>query len=99
MQVASEYRLSTAGEGGEQGALAEHVIDRTFVEDSQRWIIDYKSSVPESGESLDAFEQRQSELYGGQLARYRAALQAKEDLPVRTALYFPALPHWLEIPE
>ena len=60
-----------------------HVIDRVFVADGCRWIIDYKTvRVPESD-----LPQRAAG-YRAQLDRY-ASLFADAGLPVRRAIFFP----------
>jgi ATP-dependent exoDNAse (exonuclease V) beta subunit len=67
-----------------QGTQASHhVIDRCFVADGCRWIIDYKTArLPES-------ELRQrAESYRPQLERY-AALFADDPRPLRMAIFFP----------
>ena len=78
-------------------AARELIIDRTFVDrdTGQRWIIDYKTSRPREGESLDDFLAEQTDRYSGQLHRYQAALRqfTSAQLPSQCALYFPAIPH------
>ena len=74
------------------------VIDRTFIADGERWIVDYKSSQPSSEKSLDDFVQQQVEQYRGQLCGYGKLFAQLEELPVRLALYFPMVPHWVEMP-
>lgn len=61
--------------------IKKQVIDRTFVEDNVRWIIDYKTAVP------DADELAAAELYRAQLESY-AALFKHEGLPVKCAILF-----------
>ncbi|TGD75329.1 DNA helicase UvrD [Mangrovimicrobium sediminis] len=75
------------------GAIRDIVIDRCFVDagSGERWIIDYKSSVPPAGVSLDTFIAGQAQAYTEQLAGYRDALRALGDEPLRCALYFPRL--------
>jgi ATP-dependent exoDNAse (exonuclease V) beta subunit len=92
--AASELSLSSLGEGGD---VQEHVIDRTFVEDDERWVVDYKSSVPETSEALEAFLARERERYLPQLRRYAEVVAGIDGRKIRTALYFTAIPHWLEI--
>jgi len=89
----SEYPLSCLRE---DGRLAEYIIDRCYVENGVRWVVDYKSSMPEGGENVEAFLQRERQRYLPQLRHYRAAFAGIEDKPVRTALYFTNLAHWLE---
>ncbi|WP_341939286.1 UvrD-helicase domain-containing protein [Marinimicrobium sp. C2-29] len=72
--------------------VQESVIDRSFIDRGERWIVDYKSSQPESGESTEAFIAREVDSYREQLQRYARVLEALgEDRPLRTALYFPLL--------
>jgi ATP-dependent exoDNAse (exonuclease V) beta subunit len=60
-----------------------HVIDRTFIADGQRWIIDYKT-VRIPPEELG----RRAESFRPQLERY-ARLFADDPLPLRLAIFFP----------
>ncbi len=94
-QAYCEYRLSSI----DDGRLVEHIIDRTYVEDKVRWIVDYKSSVPDSGQALDSFLAQKTQTYRAQLQRYRDAFIALQTLPVKTALYFTSIPFWLVIEE
>lgn len=66
------------------------VLDRTFVVDGTRWIIDYKSS-SHSGGDLQGFLDNEVLRYRDQMQRYRQALALTETLPIKTALYFPLL--------
>ncbi|MDG1064580.1 MAG: UvrD-helicase domain-containing protein [Luminiphilus sp.] len=84
---------------GVNGALAQHIIDRTFLdpETGCRWIIDYKTSRPNESESEQQFLARESQHYSTQLARYRTLVEAFDPAAstVKTALYFPADSLWL----
>ena len=82
--AASELPLSLQ-EDGRTGSL---ILDRSFVHKGERWIIDYKTSRHE-GADLDTFLNEEQRRYGTQLERYRRAMQARENRPIRTALYFP----------
>ena len=82
--AASEFAVATA----DGSRIATHVVDRTFVEDCVRWVVDYKSArlgdaVPE--EALN----RQAARYRPQLERY-AALFRYEGLPIRMGVLFMA---------
>lgn len=80
------------------GHLTHAVIDRTFVADGIRWVIDYKTSSPKSGETEKVFLQREAEHYRGQMKSYSELLQAMEpEREVRAALYFPLLDQWQEL--
>lgn len=71
----------------EKQDVREHIIDRTFIVDGVRWIVDYKSSEAEVGETDDQFIAREMEAYLPQLTRYKNLLAATETLPIKTALY------------
>lgn len=70
------------------GGIQRAIIDRTFVENGTRWIIDYKSSSPAENQSLEDFLQHEIRTYRPQLERYAALF----DKPVKAMLYFPAIP-------
>jgi ATP-dependent helicase/nuclease subunit A len=71
--------------------LRENIIDRTFIENGVRWIIDYKSSTPSAEQSLADFIAQEVAAYKPQLARYKACFAALGETDIKTALYFPAL--------
>lgn len=75
------------------------IIDRTFIdEQGTRWIVDYKTAAPSPEQSIDDFIAAEAIHYRPQLERYRQAFQQwQPGCPVRCALYFTALPRWLEI--
>jgi hypothetical protein len=52
-----------------------------------RWIVDYKSSEPEAGQSLEDLVTRELVTYKEQLQRYEKVMGAVESLPIKTALY------------
>lgn len=67
----------------EQQADSKKVIDRTFVADGVRWIIDYKSMPVTSEQDLNVLATH----FQPQLASY-AQLFQQEGLPVKTAILF-----------
>jgi len=69
----------------EEGEPTLHVLDRTFIADGERWIVDYKVVHDLPGESL----KQRAEQYRAQLERY-AALFAPQGTPLRTAIFFVA---------
>ncbi|MEN9901711.1 MAG: hypothetical protein RL651_375 [Pseudomonadota bacterium] len=74
-----------------------HVIDRTFISDGERWIIDYKTlRIIDSDVPADQQLESKALSYKPQLERY-AALFAKEGLPIRTAIFFPTHGTLIEI--
>jgi ATP-dependent helicase/nuclease subunit A len=76
-----------------QGGRQKLIVDRTFIHEGTRWIIDFKTSEPETGQSLAAFLKQEREAYRPQLESYANAFARMEDLPQSLALYFPALQH------
>lgn len=75
------------------GGIQRAIIDRTFVENGIRWIIDYKSSSPAENQSLEDFLQHETLTYRPQLERYAALF----DEPVKAMLYFPAVPAAVDV--
>jgi ATP-dependent exoDNAse (exonuclease V) beta subunit len=73
------------------------VIDRTFIEDNTRWIIDYKYSRPNENETEQQFAQRQTEAYSGQLRHYAQLYRHIDKYSVRCALYFPQTAVFIEV--
>ncbi len=85
--AACELAVTTAG----GGALHAHVVDRTFVDDGVRWIIDYKTERREDATLAAAGVHR------AQLERY-SRLFSFEDRTVKAALYFVAHDRMVLVP-
>ncbi len=81
--AAAELALSSASGAG----VATDVIDRTFIADGVRWIVDYKTAdkVGPGGTALQAHAER----FRPQLQRY-GRLFADEGLPVKLAVFYAA---------
>ena len=89
--AASEWAL-----GGWDGRAVTHIaVDRTFVAEGVRWIVDFKTGSHE-GADRDAFLDREQERYRGQLEQYAAFVRALDPRPIRLGLYYPLLPGWRE---
>jgi len=71
------------------------IIDRTFVENGVRWIIDYKTATP-NDESTEEFLNRQQQKYTEQLNHYAQAFALLEQQPIKLGLYFPLCSAWCE---
>ncbi len=92
-QAECELALS----GMVDGQLVHAIIDRTFVYDGVRWIIDYKTSVP-ANQERQTFLAEEGEHYRGQLDIYRRLFEEFEPTrDIRTALYFPMIDGWYEL--
>jgi len=77
--------------------LVNAVLDRSFIHNDERWVIDYKTGSRKHGEAVDAFINLETGRYRQQLKRYKILLSALQPLTVRTALYFTALSRFEEI--
>ena len=73
--------------------LRNNVVDRSFIEDGVRWVIDYKTGAHEGG-AVETFIAARRAEYAPQLARYAALFT---DAPVRQALYFVDLDRFEEL--
>ncbi|PKO84075.1 MAG: DNA helicase [Betaproteobacteria bacterium HGW-Betaproteobacteria-11] len=87
-EQAAELALTKLGADETASESVTRVIDRSFVEDGVRWIIDWKTAW--LGEAADRAQLAQhAERYRPQLERY-AALLVEEGLPVKTAVFYVA---------
>jgi ATP-dependent exoDNAse (exonuclease V) beta subunit len=85
-EARSELRLTMRA-----GDVLEHLrLDRTFVAEGRRWIIDFKTSQHEGGD-VDAFLDSEVARYAPQLERYARAIAAIDARPISLGLYFPLL--------
>jgi ATP-dependent exoDNAse (exonuclease V) beta subunit len=73
------------------------VIDRVRIEAGVHWIVDYKTSSHEGGD-LAGFLAQEAARYRPQLQRYATLYRRLSDAPVKTALYFPLLQEFREVP-
>ena len=93
----SEHSLASIEKSGRMRQVR---IDRTFVVDGCRWIVDFKLSRHEGGD-LEAFLDEERERYRDQLEGYaemwrrRGGDGARE---IRLGLYFPLIGGWREWP-
>ncbi len=92
-EAMSEWALA----GWDGNAIAHVTIDRTFVADGERWIVDFKTGTHE-GADREAFLDGERERYRDQLERYAAFVRAIDARPIRLGLYHPLLRGWREWP-
>jgi len=88
----SEWALS----GVVDGQLRNAVIDRSFVADGCRWVVDFKTST-HTGAGLEEFLESELERYRPQLSLYRTLASRTGPEPVKAALYFPWLGEFREL--
>ncbi|MGM0541167.1 MAG: UvrD-helicase domain-containing protein [Pseudomonadota bacterium] len=86
----------------EEGLVSNHIIDRTFVDQTGlRWIVDYKTSLyqgrADDKAALEAFIQQQVEQYQPQLERYGHLFAELEERPQKWVLYFSYIDQWVEL--
>ena len=88
-----------------QNGYKTSVVDRTFIENESRWIIDYKTTTPALGQAQEDFIAAEQRKYRQQLQQYERLLRSF-DLAVlgqaapsryRLALFHPMLGHFGEI--
>jgi ATP-dependent exoDNAse (exonuclease V) beta subunit len=75
-------------------------LDRVVFDGSLWWVVDYKTSRPQSGESVDGFVEREVHCYRPQLLAYRdmvANAFSQDKSSVRPVLYFTALQRKVEL--
>jgi ATP-dependent exoDNAse (exonuclease V) beta subunit len=80
----SEWALA----GVDLGRVVHIVVDRSFVADGFRYIVDFKTGSHLGGDPV-AFLREEFERYRPQLARYARIASAHEHRPMRIALYHP----------
>jgi ATP-dependent exoDNAse (exonuclease V) beta subunit len=90
-EAMSEWALA----GWDGSGLAHITIDRTFVSEGERWIVDFKTGTHE-GADREAFLDRERERYRDQLERYAKFVRALDARPIRLGLYHPLLGGWRE---
>jgi len=96
-----EHRCELAVSAVLDGELQHVRLDRTFLDDGTRWLIDYKITEQLGGDPL-RFVQMQVEKYRPDIDRYARVLRAYDlgldsPRPVRCALYFPLLGRFCEV--
>lgn len=90
-QSAAELALTSV----DNEAMVDQVVDRTFIEDGVRWVIDYKTAAVDAGMAPAALAQF-AERYRAQLERY-ARLFKDEGLPIKKAVFLLAIGKLVEL--
>lgn len=87
--AASELAIEQATQEMSQQTVSKKIIDRTFIEDGVRWVIDYKS-VALASDITDAGLSKICNQYQAQLDGYEQLFKA-EGLPTQKAIFFVSL--------
>jgi ATP-dependent exoDNAse (exonuclease V) beta subunit len=90
-EAKSEWALG----GVDRNVVVHIAIDRTFVADGVRWIVDFKTGSHE-GADREAFLDREMNRYRAQLDQYAAFVRQLDARPIRLGLYHPLLRGWRE---
>ncbi len=80
------------------GAPRNVVLDRMFVDNGTRWIIDYKTAAPDPDLSVPDFVKHEVARYTPQLRTYGAIVSRIYPEPVGLAIYFTALGQLARVP-
>ena len=80
----SEWALA----GDDEGRIVHVVVDRSFIADGRRYVVDFKTGVHLGGNAA-SFLREEFKRYRPQLDRYARIVGALERRPVRIALYHP----------
>ena len=96
-QAYSEWRLEDLPATDK---IRTGIVDRLVFDGSDWWVVDYKTSRPVGGESVDSFFERESRLYRPQLHAYGEMVAnyfKVNSSAVRTVLYFTGLQRQVEL--
>ena len=80
----SEFGLT----GIVDGAIQRVFVDRMFLDDDTRWIIDYKSGQPREGQDIRSFCKEQISRHQTQLLTYKTIASNIYLENIRTGLFF-----------
>ena len=91
VQAESEIELMIVGKNGD---YQTKIIDRTFIFEGQRWIVDYKTSEPNKNEKLEDFLHKEKINYQQQIQGYISLYDGANAIPTIAGLYFPLIKHF-----
>ena len=93
--AAAELAINMLGDEASAECASTHIVDRSFVDGGERWIIDYKTAaIPQSDSGMPL--QRHAERYRSQLERY-GRLFVDEGVPQRLAIFYAAYGRLVEL--
>ena len=88
----SEFAISTT----QNNQLKQYIIDRTFIDQNKRWVIDYKTTTF-SGENIEKFIDQEKANHQQQLINYQHLLMQICSEEISCGLYYPTIPLWIEL--
>ncbi|MDR0251514.1 MAG: hypothetical protein LBI35_09475, partial [Burkholderiales bacterium] len=91
----NEWALSAASESSR--ADNRYVrLDRTFIDNGVRWIVDYKTAEADTTD-IETWLDAETERHRPQMEGYAALMKRFEERPLKLVLYYPQLQRWREI--
>jgi len=87
----SQFELAISGVINNEVIHAR--LDRSFVDQGQRWIIDYKTSQFD-GDNVEEFLDQEMLVYKAQLERYARLMSRIDKRPIMLGLYYPEYAAW-----
>ncbi len=90
----NEYSLTIPTQSG----FSQLIVDVMIFDGTSTWVIDYKTSQPEEGESRDDFLHKEMCTYREIMFKYKKAICDLGYKDVKLALYFPMINAWSEYP-
>jgi len=88
-----ESQFEFALSGVDEGRVIHTRLDRTFIDDGKRWIIDYKTSRHDD-DNKEQFLDAEMTRYQPQLETYARLMQTLDSRPIHLGLYYPAFGGW-----
>jgi ATP-dependent helicase/nuclease subunit A len=97
LQKHQEHKAEYALTNFKENNFTNKVIDRTFVDEGVRWIIDYKTGEHKGG-SIEKFFEEEKDRYRKQLESYEQLIRLQgETRTIKKALYYPLHQRLVEI--
>ena len=91
-QRKTEYSITLANKKGAE----QYVIDLLLFDGDHTWIVDYKTSQPQSSQAVPEFVEQELTAYRDIMHRYKKAIGCMGYNKIRSALYFPMINYFVE---
>ncbi len=89
----SEYAMSLPGD---VSGIRQLIADLIIQDKGKTWVIDYKTSEPDPGQTQEAFFDSEKNLYRDIMRQYKGALNKMGYKNITLVLYFPKISGWTE---
>ena len=91
----NEWTLSEVSENAQVSARHAR-LDRTFIDNGVRWIVDYKTGGADVAD-VERWLDAEVERYRAQMEGYAALMKRYETRPLKLVLYYPMVQRWREL--